>query len=137
VLGDPNARIVTLVRRSKKTTCGRCGREHSGWYDRKLRRARDLPTGGFRIFLEFEVRRVLCRQCGKVKRERLEFSRGQPALPALTRPPEATAIIFALVASDALNVIDVPFGITKPSAVVGVVPSCVMRRLSPSACTTA
>ena len=26
-----------------------------------------------RIFLEFEVRRVRCRQCGKVKRERLDF----------------------------------------------------------------
>jgi transposase len=31
-----------------------------------------------RIFLEFEVRRVWCRQCGKVKRERLEFLADNP-----------------------------------------------------------
>ena len=34
---------------------------------------RDLPCGGYRIYLEFEVRRVACRDCGGVKRERLEF----------------------------------------------------------------
>jgi transposase len=31
-----------------------------------------------RIFLEFEVRRVRCRHCGKVKRERLEFLADNP-----------------------------------------------------------
>jgi transposase len=31
-----------------------------------------------RIFLEFEVRRVACRWCGKVKRERLEFLADNP-----------------------------------------------------------
>jgi transposase len=50
----------------------------SGWYDRKVRRARDLACGGFRILLEFEVRRVDCRGCGKVKRERLEFLADNP-----------------------------------------------------------
>ena len=50
----------------------------SGWYDRKVRRARDLACGGLRIFLEFEVRRVDCRCCGKVKRERLEFLADNP-----------------------------------------------------------
>jgi transposase len=34
---------------------------------------RDLSCGDTRIFLEFDVRRVFCRPCGKVKRERLEF----------------------------------------------------------------
>lgn len=46
---------------------------HSGWYDRTIRQVRDLPCGGYRIYLELEVRRVLCRTCGRVKRERLEF----------------------------------------------------------------
>ena len=50
----------------------------AGWYDRKLRRARDLACGGVRIFLEFEVRRVDCRRCGKVKRERLQFLADNP-----------------------------------------------------------
>ena len=31
-----------------------------------------------RIYLEFEVRRVQCRSCGKVKRERLEFLADNP-----------------------------------------------------------
>jgi transposase len=31
-----------------------------------------------RIFLEFEVRRINCRHCGKVKRERLDFLADNP-----------------------------------------------------------
>ncbi len=34
---------------------------------------RDLPCGDYRIYLELEVRRVQCRCCGAVKREKLEF----------------------------------------------------------------
>jgi transposase len=49
-----------------------------GWYDRKVRRVRDLPCGGTRILLELEVRRIDCRRCGKVKRERLEFLADNP-----------------------------------------------------------
>ena len=45
----------------------------SGWYDRRLRRVRDLSCGAWRIYLEVEVRRLWCRNCGHVKRERLEF----------------------------------------------------------------
>jgi transposase len=44
-----------------------------GWYDRCVRQVRDLPSGGFRIVLELAVRRLDCRDCGSVKRERLEF----------------------------------------------------------------
>jgi transposase len=49
-----------------------------GWYDRTVRRVRDLSCGDTRIFLELEVRRVACRRCGKVKRERLEFLADDP-----------------------------------------------------------
>jgi len=62
----------------KKTICGCCGRVHSGWYDRRTRRVRDLSSGDARIYLEIEVRRVQCRGCGKVKRERLEFLADNP-----------------------------------------------------------
>ena len=34
---------------------------------------RDLSCGAYRIYLEFEVRRVFCRRCAGVKRERLSF----------------------------------------------------------------
>jgi transposase len=57
----------------KKTICGCCGRGRIGWYDRRVRQVRDLSSAGFRIVLELEVRRVACRCCGTVKRERLDF----------------------------------------------------------------
>jgi transposase len=43
-----------------------------------VRRVRDLPSGGFRIVLELEVRRVACRRCGTVRRERLDFLADNP-----------------------------------------------------------
>jgi transposase len=46
---------------------------HWRWYDRTRRRVRDLSCGQFRIYLEAEVRRVDCRVCLAVKRERLEL----------------------------------------------------------------
>jgi transposase len=49
-----------------------------GWYDRKVRRVRDLSCGDTRVYLELEVRRVACRSCGQGKRERLEFLADNP-----------------------------------------------------------
>src|SRR3974390_2960969 len=49
-----------------------------GWSDRKSCRVRDLGCGDTRIFLELEVRRLDCRNCGKVKRERLDFLADNP-----------------------------------------------------------
>ena len=49
-----------------------------GWYDRRTRRTRDLSCGDARIYLELEVRRVQCKNCGKVKREGLEFLADNP-----------------------------------------------------------
>jgi transposase len=49
-----------------------------GWYDRKVRRIRDLSCGDTRAYLEVEVRRVACRVCGQVKRERLDFLADNP-----------------------------------------------------------
>ncbi|MCC6650033.1 MAG: ISL3 family transposase [Candidatus Eisenbacteria bacterium] len=46
---------------------------HRSWYDRTRRRVRDLSCGDLRIYLDLEVRRVHCRDCGAVKRERLEL----------------------------------------------------------------
>ena len=43
-----------------------------------MRRVRDLPCGAYRIYLELEVRRVRCRRCGKVKRERLALLSDNP-----------------------------------------------------------
>ena len=43
-----------------------------------MRQVRDLPSAGFRIVLELEVRRIACRHCGAVKRERLDFLADNP-----------------------------------------------------------
>lgn len=53
--------------------CGECGTAASTWYDRKTQRVRDLSCGDTRVVLEVEVRRVQCKTCGGVKRERLSF----------------------------------------------------------------
>jgi transposase len=50
----------------------------TGWYDQTKRRVRDLSSAGFRIILELAVRRVACRTCGDVKRERLDFLADNP-----------------------------------------------------------
>ena len=52
---------------------------HWGWYDRRTRLVRDLSCGVWHIHLEMEVRRVSCRSCGLVKRERLAFLADNPA----------------------------------------------------------
>jgi len=57
----------------KKTVCGCCGRAQFGWYDKHLRQVRDLGCADYRIYLELEIRRVDCRHCGGVKRERLDM----------------------------------------------------------------
>ena len=51
---------------------------HFGWYDRRVRRVRDLSCGDARIYLDVDVRRVLCRSCGHVKREQLTFLSDNP-----------------------------------------------------------
>ena len=50
----------------------------SGWYDRRTRKVRDLSCGDRRVYLEFEVRRLQCKRCKAVKRERLDFLADNP-----------------------------------------------------------
>jgi len=67
-----------VASKPKKTACGVCGRGHRSFYDQKLCLVRDLSCGGHRIYLELPVRRVACRSCGKVKRERLAWLANNP-----------------------------------------------------------
>ena len=62
----------------KKTVCGACGYFERAWYDRKLRRVRDLACGDHRIYLEIEIRRIDCKRCGKVKQEKLDWLADNP-----------------------------------------------------------
>src|ERR1700726_3690726 len=49
-----------------------------GWCERKVRPGRGPSCGDTRMCLELEVRRIDCRRCGKVKRERLDFLADNP-----------------------------------------------------------
>lgn len=53
--------------------CSTCGTASSSFYDRKTHRVRDVDSGGTRLFLEFEYRRLLCRSCQAVKQETLAW----------------------------------------------------------------
>jgi transposase len=55
-----------------------CGLVHHSFYDRKIRRVRDLSCGDVRIFLEVKIRRLYCRRCKKVKQERLQWLTDNP-----------------------------------------------------------
>lgn len=58
--------------------CGCCGTAHRSYYDKAVRRIRDLSCRDARIYLEVEIRRVMCRKCGKVKRESLDWIADNP-----------------------------------------------------------
>ena len=51
---------------------------HRAFYDRKVQRVRDLACGGWRIYLDVEIRRVACTKCGLVKQERLAWLADTP-----------------------------------------------------------
>jgi transposase len=70
IFGDPKARVIRLERRSKKRRAGAA--VACRWAGTTARSAK------VRIFLELEVRRLDCRYCGKVKRERLDFLADNP-----------------------------------------------------------
>jgi transposase len=44
--------------------CSVCGQVYAGMHDRDVRRWRHLDLAGHRCFLEYELRRVDCRDCG-------------------------------------------------------------------------
>lgn len=77
LFGDPKARVIRLERLQKNgmRVLRDCTRS---FYDSKTRLVRDLGCGDARIYLEAEVRRVYCRKCAKVKRERLEWLSDNP-----------------------------------------------------------
>jgi transposase len=51
---------------------------HGAYYDKRLRRVRDLSCGDKRVYLRFHLRRVLCAGCGAVKNEGLDWLADNP-----------------------------------------------------------
>jgi hypothetical protein len=58
---------------AQKTACGCCGHIQMGWYDRKVRRVRDLSCGDTRIFLEVEGAAGRVPPLWQGEAERLDF----------------------------------------------------------------
>jgi transposase len=56
--------IVRVRVRGRRIACSVCGQAYRGVYDRQPRRWRHLDLAGHRCFLEYELRRVDCRDCG-------------------------------------------------------------------------
>jgi transposase len=77
VFGNSKALIIDLVRRSKEA-CAVAADGSRAAGTTGARDARNLSFGGPRVYLNFEVRRQLCKHCGTVQRERLEFLADNP-----------------------------------------------------------
>jgi transposase len=56
--------IVRVALRRRRLVCSACGQVYGGMHDRAFRRWRHLDLAGRRCFIEYELRRVACRDCG-------------------------------------------------------------------------
>jgi transposase len=56
--------IVRVRLRRRGMACSVCGQAYRYMHDRDVRRWRHLDLAGHRLFVEYELRRVACRDCG-------------------------------------------------------------------------
>ena len=70
----PTGIVVALRRRARRLRCP-CGWSTRAVYDRTTRRWRHLDLGAARLFLEAEIRRLVCRRCGRVRTETVPWAR--------------------------------------------------------------
>lgn len=74
-IGFEREGVVVRVRlRRRRKVCGRCGQLVRATHETKVRRWRHLDLGGQRCFIECELRRVRCPDCG-VRVEAVPFAR--------------------------------------------------------------
>ncbi len=74
VLFAPEGVVVRVALRRRRTGCSVCGQVCRGVHDRAWRRWRHLDLAGQRCFIEYQLRRVRCPDCG-VRVEALGFAR--------------------------------------------------------------
>ena len=74
VLFGPDGVSVRVALRRRRAACSACGQLCRHVHDRALRRWRHLDLGGQRCFVEYELRRVRCPDCG-VRVEALPWAR--------------------------------------------------------------
>jgi transposase len=56
--------VVRVAVTRRRLVCSRCGQVYRATYDSSFRRWRHLDLAGRRCFIEYELRRVECRDCG-------------------------------------------------------------------------
>ena len=56
--------VVRVALRRRRLVCSRCGQVYRASYDSSFRRWRHLDVAGRRCFIEYQLRRVECRDCG-------------------------------------------------------------------------
>jgi hypothetical protein len=66
--------IVTVRLKRRRRVCGCCGQLAGHVHDRRVKRWRHLDRGGSQCWLECELRRVWCRDCG-VRSEAVPWAR--------------------------------------------------------------
>jgi transposase len=66
--------VVRVALRRHRLACSACGQVYRGMHDRAFRRWRHLDLAGRRCLIEYEPRRVDCRDCG-VRVEALPWAR--------------------------------------------------------------
>jgi transposase len=66
--------VVGLRRRRRKLRCP-CGWKTWAAYDRRVRRWRHLDAAGTKLWLEYEISRLDCRRCRRVRTEEVPWAR--------------------------------------------------------------
>jgi transposase len=64
VIFDVEGIVVRVALTRRRLVCSRCGQVYRATYDSSFRRWRHLDVAGRRCFIEYELRRVECRDCG-------------------------------------------------------------------------
>ena len=68
VLFGPTGVTVRVALRRRRAACSGCGQVCRQVHDRAWRRWRHLDLAGNRCFVEYELRRVRCPDCGGARR---------------------------------------------------------------------
>lgn len=71
----PEGIVVGLRRRFRRLTCPHCGWSTRAVYDRTVRRWRHVDAGSSKIWLQAEIRRLVCRECQAVVTEQVPWAR--------------------------------------------------------------
>src|SRR5665811_1879085 len=66
--------IFSVKRQREKFRCSFCRSRNIIFRGTIPRRFRIVPIGSKRVFLDYEVQRLECRRCGKIRQEKLGFA---------------------------------------------------------------